>query len=159
MDQFCTVGNTEALHRGTSVQNFVFNLLDYRLWRDLNAGQSFDGKGLNNPEIKKHFDGFQFSSGRTSVEHYFPQTDPSGAKKMGDDVHRFGNLCLISPSSNSRLSNYSPADKKKFYVETERAESLKQAIMMSYEEWGPEGQGFKNIASHEYAMLTLLRRH
>lgn len=151
--------NVEALHRGTGVQNFVFNLLDYRLWRDLTAGQSFDDKGLNDPEIKKHFDGFQFSPSRTSVEHYFPQTDPSGANKMGDDVHRFGNLCLISPSSNSRLSNYSPADKKKFYVETERAESLKQAIMMSYKEWGPDGQGINNIQSHEHAMLTLLRRH
>ncbi|MBK4714387.1 hypothetical protein [Tenebrionibacter intestinalis] len=64
---------------------------------------------------------------------------------------------LISPSSNSRLSNYSPADKKNFYVETERAESLKQAIMMSYEEWGSEGQGIKNIASHEHSMLTLLK--
>ena len=149
--------NVEALHRGTGVQNFVFNLLDYRLWRGLTAGQSFDAKGLNDPEIKKHFDGFQFSPSRTSVEHYFPQTDPSGANKMGDDVHRFGNLCLISPSSNSRLSNYSPADKKKFYVETERAESLKQAIMMSYDEWGPEGQGINNIESHEHAMLILLK--
>lgn len=151
--------NAGALHCGTGVQNFVFNLLDYRLWRDLNSGQSFDGKGLNNPEIKKHFDGFQFSQSRTSVEHYFPQTDPSGANKMEGDVHRFGNLCLISPSSNSRLSNYSPADKKKFYVETERAESLKQVIMMSYEEWGPEGQGISNIESHEHAMLTLLKGH
>lgn len=78
---------------------------------------------------------------------------------MENDVHRFGNLCLISPSSNSRLSNYSPADKKKFYDDTERAESLKQAIMMSYEEWGPEGQGIKNIESHEDAMLTLLKGH
>lgn len=151
--------NADTLHRGTGVQNFVFNLLDYRLWRDLNAGQLFDGKGLNNPEIKKHADGFQFSPSRTSVEHYFPQTDPSGANKMENDVHRFGNLCLISPSSNSRLSNYSPADKKKFYDDTERAESLKQAIMMSYEEWGPEGQGIKNIESHEHAMLTLLKGH
>ena len=149
--------NAKTLHRGTGVQNFVFNLLDYRLWRDLTADQSFDGKGRNHPEIKKHFDEFQFSPSRTSVEHYFPQTDPSGANKMGEDVHRFGNLCLISPSSNSRLSNYSPADKKKFYTETERAESLKQAIMMSYEEWGSDGQGIKNIESHESAMLMLLR--
>lgn len=149
--------NTDPLHRGTGVQNYVFNLLDYRLWRDLTAGQSFDGKGANHPDIKKHFEDFQFSPSRTSVEHYFPQTDPSGANKMGNDVHRFGNLCLISPSSNSRLSNYSPADKKKFYAETERAESLKQAIMMSYEEWGPEGQGIKNIENHEKAMLALLK--
>ncbi|WP_411818866.1 GmrSD restriction endonuclease domain-containing protein [Klebsiella michiganensis] len=148
--------NAEALHRGTGVQNYVFNLLDYRLWRDLTAGQSFDGKGANHPDIKKHFEDFQFSPSRTSVEHYFPQTDPSGANKMGNDVHRFGNLCLISPSSNSRLSNYSPADKKKFYAETERSESLKQAIMMSYEEWGPERQGIKNIESHEEVMLALL---
>lgn len=149
--------NAEALHRGTGVQNYVFNLLDYRLWRDLTAGQSFDGKGANHPDIKEHFNEFQFSPSRTSVEHYFPQTDPSGSNKMGNDVHRFGNLCLISPSSNSRLSNYSPADKKKFYAETERAESLKQAIMMSYEEWGPEGQGIKNIENHEKAMLALLK--
>ena len=149
--------NPAVLHRGTGVQNYVFNLLDYRLWRDLTAGQSFDGKGANHPDIQEHFNDFQFSPSRTSVEHYFPQTDPSGVNKMGSDVHRFGNLCLISPSSNSRLSNYSPADKKKFYAETERAESLKQAIMMSYEEWGPEGQGIKNIESHEKAMLALLR--
>ena len=38
-----------------------------------------------------------------------------------------------------------------------RAESLKQAIMMSYDEWGPEGQGINNIESHECVMLTLLR--
>ncbi|MCG9729156.1 HNH endonuclease family protein [Shewanella sp. Isolate13] len=86
-----------------------------------------------------HFDKFQFAF-RTSVEHYFPQTDPSGAKGM-EGVDRFGNLCLISPSSNSRLSNYSPADKKKFYRENNRAESLKQALMMSYEHWGPDGGG------------------
>ena len=78
---------------------------------------------------------------------------------MGDDVHRFGNLFLISPSSNSILSKYSPADKKKFYVEAERAESPKQAIMMSYKEWGPDGQGINNIESHEHAMLTLLKEH
>ena len=149
--------NEEMLHRGTGVQNFVFNLLDYRLWRELTAGESFDGKGLDNAEIKKHFDSFQFSPSRTSVEHYFPQTDPHGANKMGGDVHRFGNLCLISASSNSRLSNYSPADKKAFYRDSNCAESLKQAIMMSYDEWGPKGQGINNIESHECAMLTLLR--
>ena len=75
-------------------------------------------------------------------------------KEIGTD-----NLCLNSPSSNSRLSYYAPADKKKIYIETERAESLKQAIMMSYKEWGPDGQGINNIESHEHAMLTLLKEH
>lgn len=44
---------------------------------------------------------------------------------MGDDVYRFGNFFLILLSSNSIFSNYSLVDKKKFYVEIERVESLK----------------------------------
>ncbi len=144
--------NLGALHQGTGVQNFVFNRLDYLLWKRLSDGETFDGKGKK--ELEKHFDDFQFSF-RTSVEHFFPQTDPSGASKM-EDVDRFGNLCLISPSSNSRLSNYSPQDKKSFYRENNRAESLKQAIMMSYDDWGPEGLGRKNIEKHESAMLKVL---
>lgn len=149
------------LHQGTGVQNFIFNRLDYLLWRKLSAGDMVAcdmvaGKGT--ADLEEHFNKFQFSF-RTSVEHYFPQTDPSGAsaKARGmENVDRFGNLCLISPSSNSRLNNYSPADKKLFYRENHRAESLKQAIMMSYDDWGPEGQGLKNIEKHESLMLEVL---
>ncbi|CAM3000824.1 DUF262 domain-containing protein [Vibrio rarus] len=145
--------NVGVLHQGTGVQNFVFNRLDYLLWKLLSNNELFDGIGKK--ELGKHFDDFQFSF-RTSVEHYFPQTDPSGASKM-QDVDRFGNLCLISPSSNSRLSNYSPQDKKKFYQENNRAESLKQAIMMSYKDWGPNEQGYKNIKIHEVQMIKVLQ--
>ncbi|EGR2698020.1 DUF262 domain-containing protein [Vibrio parahaemolyticus] len=144
-----------VLHQGTGVQNFVFNRLDYLLWKRLSDNESFDGIGKK--ELGKHFEDFQFSF-RTSVEHYFPQTDPSGASKM-EDVDRFGNLCLILPSSNSRLSNYSPQDKKAFYQENNRAESLKQAIMMSYDEWGSEGAGHDNILKHEAEMIKVLCNH
>lgn len=144
--------NPGVLHRGTGVQNFIFNRLDYLWWKRLSDNESFDGIGKK--ELGKHFDDFQFSF-RTSVEHYFPQTDPSGARKM-KDVDRFGNLCLILPSSNSRLSNYSPQDKKKFYQENNRAESLKQAIMMSYDAWEPEGVGYENILNHEAEMIKVL---
>ncbi|MGS0675497.1 DUF262 domain-containing protein [Shewanella sp. 125m-1] len=148
-----TENNAGVLHKGTGVQNFVFNHLDYLLWKSLSDNESFDSIGKK--ELGKHFEEFQFSF-RTSVEHYFPQTDPSGAKGM-HDVDRFGNLCLISPSSNSRLSNYSPADKKKFYRENNRAESLKQALMMSYDHWGPDGAGIINIEEHERLMLSVLK--
>ncbi|WP_283132280.1 DUF262 domain-containing protein [Enterovibrio norvegicus] len=159
-DEICVIEGhfqESVLHEGTAVQNFIFNRLDYLLWKHLLRGESFDGIGKD--KLGKHFGEFQFSF-RTSVEHYFPQTDPSGAtaKERGmDNVDRFGNLCLISPSSNSRLSNYSPTDKKSFYRENSRAESLKQAMMMSYEDWGPDGQGFTNIQNHEQAMLKLLK--
>ena len=143
-----------VLHQGTGVQNFIFNRLDYLIWRRLSAGESVDG--IRSEDLGKHFSEFQFSF-RTSVEHYFPQTNPFGAKKM-KDVDRFGNLCLISPSSNSKLSNYSPLDKAKFYQQNNRAESLKQAIMMKYNEWGaePGEQGHKNIVKHEAEMIKIL---
>lgn len=141
-----------VLHRGTGVQNFVFNRLDYLLWRTLSEGKSVGD--ITKETLGGHFTSFQFAF-RTSVEHYFPQTDPSGASKM-KDVDHFGNLCLISPSSNSRLSNYYPEHKKKFYQENNRAESLKQAIMMSYSEWGPQGSGLENIKQHEKCMIDVL---
>lgn len=144
--------NPGVLHQGTGVQNFVFNRLDYLLWRTLSEGKPVGD--ITKENLAGHFTSFQFAF-RTSVEHYFPQIDPSGASKM-KDVDRFGNLCLISPSSNSRLSNYSPQDKKKFYQENNRAESLKQAIMMNYTDWGPEGEGLINIEKHETLMLNVL---
>ncbi|MEZ9389129.1 DUF262 domain-containing protein [Vibrio lentus] len=148
-----TENNVGVLHQGTGVQNFVFNRLDYLLWRNLSDGKPVGD--ITKETLGAHFTSFQFAF-RTSVEHYFPQTDPSGASKM-QDVDRFGNLCLISPSSNSRLSNYSPQDKKKFYKENNRAESLKQAIMMSYDDWGPDGVARENIQNHEKVMIKVLR--
>ncbi|MDH5934312.1 DUF262 domain-containing protein [Vibrio splendidus] len=148
-----TENNVGVLHQGTGVQNFLFNRLDYLLWRNLSDGKPVGD--ITKETLGSHFTSFQFAF-RTSVEHYFPQTDPSGARKMGD-VDRFGNLCLISPSSNSRLSNYSPQDKKKFYQENNRAESLKQAIMMSYDDWGPDGVARENIQNHEKVMIKVLR--
>jgi uncharacterized protein with ParB-like and HNH nuclease domain len=156
LDEICGSGDkfdSEVLDTGTAVQNFIFNRLDYLLWQRLVKGETFDGIGR--AQLGKQLDNFQFSF-RTSVEHYFPQKDPSGHEAMGD-VDRFGNLCLISPSNNSKLSNYSPADKKKFYRENKRAESLKQAIMMSYDDWGPDGAGYTNIENHEQEMIRVLR--
>lgn len=148
--------NEPLLHLGTSVQNFVFNRLDYLLWKRLVSNYSFENEdsNLDMRYIRERFDTFKFSF-RTSVEHYFPQTNPWGKDPM-KNVDRFGNLCLITPSSNSKLSNYSPADKKKYYEDKGRSESLKQAFMMSYENWGSDGQGVENIKSHEEMMIKVL---
>lgn len=153
--EFKNVGEG-VLHRGTHVQNFIFNRLDYLLWRKLLNKNSTLGTIKDDLKKDNLAKNFEFAVGRNSVEHYFPQTDPSGAREM-NDVDRFGNLCLISPSSNSRLSNYSPADKKSFYCENNRIESLKQAIMMSYNNWNPkEVEGQKNIEDHEKQMIEIL---
>jgi hypothetical protein len=148
--------NESLLHTGTSVHNFVFNRLDYLLWQQLRSNADFteSDNQLDIPYIKERYAVFQFSF-RTSVEHYFPQTNPWGEAPM-DNVDRFGNLCLITPSSNSKLSNYSPTDKKQYYADKGRTESLKQAFMMSYSSWSPDGQGLDNIKNHEEMMIKVL---
>lgn len=153
------VNDNQVLHTGTGVQNFIFNRLDYLLWQQLKNNYDFscDDDQLDMSYIKARFDVFQFSF-RTSVEHYFPQTNPLSKVTM-KGVDRFGNLCLITPSSNSKLSNYPPENKKQYYAEKGRTESLKQAFMMSYKEWGPDKQGLDNIASHEEMMIKVLCKH
>ncbi len=150
-NSICADKGVENLNKGTAVHNFVFNYLDYLLWCRLTKDESL----ITSQELRKHFNAFQFTTSRTSVEHYFPRKNPAGAKPM-KDVDRFGNLCLISPRSNSRLNNYSPNDKKSFYRENNCAESLKQAMMMEYDHWGPDEPGRKNIVAHEEEMLNLL---
>ena len=102
----------QILHKGTDVQNFVFNRLDNLLWKKLKSGYKFenDKAALDINYIKERYVNFKFSF-RTSVEHYFPQTEPWGEEDM-EDVDCFGNLCLITPSSNSKLSNWSPAERR-----------------------------------------------
>ncbi len=150
------VAANQTLHTGTGVQNFIFNRLDYLLWQKLKSGYDFksDDAQLDMNYVKERFDVFQFSF-RTSVEHYFPQTNPLSKVTM-KDVDRFGNLCLITPSSNSKLSNYLPENKKQYYAEKGRTESLKQAFMMSYKKWAPDEQGLNNIKSHEEMMIKVL---
>lgn len=106
------------LDKGTAVENFVFNYLDYILWL-----QSVDGSS-----------DFEFTF-RSSVEHYYPQNPISPEHKIDSSIYDlFGNLCLISSSKNSRLSNHMPEAKKDFYYKV-GADSLKQRLMMDISPW------------------------
>lgn len=107
------------LDRGTAVENFVFNYLDYILWKE-GVGKASD---------------FEFTF-RSSVEHYYPQNPISKEDKIDQSVcDLFGNLCLISSSKNSRLSNHMPEAKKDYYRRV-GADSLKQSRMMEEKYWG-----------------------
>lgn len=132
--------NDCKLDRGTAVENFVFNYLDYKLWlQDLNSG-------------KPRFSSFEFTI-RSSVEHYYPQQPMGGMPELSDgDLNSFGNLCLISASRNSRLSNMPPLAKKEVVVgEGLVVESIKQRIMMDEHVWDAGA-----IRSHRKAMVGLL---
>lgn len=124
----------ECWDRGVNVPNFVFNRLDYQLWQ----------------KNKDKYPKFRFTF-RSSVEHHYPQ-HPSVGDELESRLNDFGNLYLLSQSKNSSLGNSSPEEKKKHYRNNEY-DSLKQAIMMNYNEWTE-----REIEEHGEEMLEILNQ-
>lgn len=101
--------------------NLVFNYLDYLLWLEHH---------LTDGTVKS----YEFTF-RSSVEHYYPQHPLPGHDPLpADTLNSFGNLCLISHSKNSRLSNFMPEAKREYY-RNNTIDSVKQHLMMKYQPW------------------------
>jgi hypothetical protein len=152
--------DTNKFHQGTAVENFIFNYLDYLLWQDYRGDKNYfkvkDGQPFADNRVKD----FEYTF-RSSVEHYYPQNpiDENLILKGHDAdwLHNFGNLCLISGSKNSRLSNFMPTAKKDYYTGSPTIDSIKQRIMMEYEHWDINGTNNHNeIKEHSEKMTELL---
>jgi hypothetical protein len=150
------------LNQGTAVENFIFNYLDYLLWQDYRTTekQYFKDKFKGNKEtlIKDtRITNFEYTF-RSSVEHYYPQHPIVGNPPIDKEwLNDFGNLCLISSSKNSRLSNFMPNAKKDYYNKSATIDSIKQRIMMEYESWDIEGKNNTNeIEQHGKKMKEIL---
>ena len=134
------------LNKGTSVENFIFNLLDYLLWKNKCISDN----------------SFEFSF-RSSVEHFYPQHPANGEKLteingFGEEyINSFGNLCLLSSNKNSRFTNNLPLAKVANFADTTH-ESLKLKLMMGITK---ENQQWRvdEIAAHgndmEHLLLTI----
>lgn len=137
----------EKLRYGDIENNLVFNYLDYLLW--------CNGKKNTNDDVIPQFE-FTF---RSSIEHFYPQHPLDGHRQLADhDLHRFGNLCLISHSKNSKLSNLQPSAKHDHFkaaIADRRIDTLKLhemiKLLTNAKEWS-ENQ----IEEHEQAMLAIL---
>lgn len=147
------------LDKGTDVENFIFNYLDYLLWKNYNTPDKkyfvVEGKTIEDARIKD----FEYTF-RSSVEHYYPQHPIDDNLNIRGTcwLNDFGNLCLISGSKNSRLSNYMPSAKKDHYSTSPTIDSIKQLLMMSYKTWDIYGDNKINeIADHGEKMKALLR--
>lgn len=148
------------LNLGTAVANFIFNRLDYKLWLKLSSGK-FDELATEKSDIeyiRKRWGYFHFTQ-RSSVEHFYPQNPRDGkplevSEVLPNGVDSFGNLCLISHSSNSRYSDFLPKAKNEHFESNKTLESLKQLLMMSYKDWGPDYP--ENIKHHEELMVKML---
>lgn len=128
----------DQLHRGTGVENFAFNFTDYLIW-------------------KKEGSAYYDMSPRSSVEHYYPQNPIDGVRLSDQNLlNSFGNLCLVSSSTNSRLSNFDPLAKKNHYASVKN-ESLKLKQMM---ERTSENQPWDSqaIAEYEEELINLLKK-
>lgn len=126
--------NKNLLNEGTKVENFIFNYLDYLLWKSK----------------KGSYDKFSFTF-KSSVEHVYPQHPKDGQEELKSGLDSFGNLCLISASKNSELSNYMPIAKKDHYHKT-GYDSLKQELMMKKaENWNED-----TIREHQVEMEIVL---
>jgi hypothetical protein len=124
------------LHRGVFVENFIFNYLDYLLWKSI--------------KDKKSIDFTEFSS-QNSVEHYYPQNPTDNNPEIAPEwLHHFVNLCLMNAGANARFSNNMPLAKKSNF-ENVKKESIKQQLMMLYDQWGKE-----EIQEHGNQMIDIL---
>lgn len=148
-----SVGDASAvMDQGTRVPHFLFNWLDYLLWREKRVGGGAR-HAVTSRLSSRDVEDFRFRY-RTSVEHFYPQHPDSaeGHHSLERSVlDSFGNLALMTRSENSRRSNLVPEAKIKQYAS--REQSLKFQAMA---EMGKSGWGEEQIAIHGQECLTML---
>ena len=134
---------------GNIENNFVFNYLDFLIYCNAEKRNLDDRYDV----IKK----FKFTQ-RSSVEHFYAQ-QIEGERDESDheNLHRFGNLCLISSSKNSSIGNRLPSAKRDYFmpeIRKGKIDTLKLYLMIQTlaEEkvWKKE-----QILDHEKKMLDL----
>lgn len=129
---------------GNIENNLVFNFLDYLLWLEHRTTES----------VKS----YEFTF-RSSVEHYYPQHPLDGQVQLdADTLNSFGNLCLISHSKNSRLSNFMPSAKKEFY-KNNTIDSVKQYLMMETESWDADAIRAHSEQMNDVLLNSLVSKH
>lgn len=160
-------------NQGLQTPRAVFNFLDYLLWeeyynqvrgkdniKDLHIETSEKDYLKNIFDLKDNFNKFRFTQ-RNSIEHFFPQSktqdlttknvNETSENKVGI-MNSFGNLCLISSSSNSSYNKEHPSFKKS--KGRSKNESLKQQLM--FQSMNGDSWGQKEIESHQKEMMELL---
>ena len=93
--------------RGEDVEHFAFNFFDYLLWK---RTMERDTRGIESRSFT-----FKY---RNSVEHFYPQDPFEGNPIDERHLQSFGNLFLVTNSTNSGLSNRLPRKKAQVYGET-----------------------------------------
>jgi hypothetical protein len=154
-----------------NTKRYLFNYLDYLLWieyyemiirpikLDEDESKTYLNIIDNTKDLKSKFEKFKFVQ-RSSVEHLFPQSKVNDIIAENDEekfkvLNLFGNLCLISSSSNSAYNDDFPFQKK--LNSKDKNESLKQLIMFA----SFEGNNWNKpqIEIHHKEMIDLINKY
>ena len=173
-------GNGAAISKGVSL--FVFNYLDFKLWKyyakELRGEKTKDGSeerkvffhnlGCGDFGLEV-FDKFYFSRTRRSLEHYYPQALATGNddRLNQEQINCFGNYAMIGSEANSSGSNWTPKTKLTHYLDSSRktklisVASLKFWIMMQQckdEKDRADGLewNFEDVQLHQEKMVKIL---
>ena len=146
-------------YSGVRTPRLVFNYLDYLLWSRQGTLQLSQ---IGQNKFKK----FRFIQ-NNSVEHLLPRKHFTGSIDVNDPIYQsrqevldyFGNLCLISQSSNSRYNNFNYAAKRQLFNEGKSIESLKQVLMFENEDWNDDvikkhGEQMMQLVENSMVQLT-----
>ena len=137
-----------SLSLGTDTPHFLLNFIDYLYW--------VESKGRSNgiPQIKyvKDFD-FKY---RNSVEHHLSRKKAEHLPNSDDYVDNLGNLCLLSKSANSRLSDRDVKEKVEVYGKGNMGP--KRQIMYAMTEANGYNWGHDEIKQHYNDLVLLLSK-
>lgn len=162
-----TAKDSNELDKGTKVRHFIFNYLDYLLYKKYkdNSVSSYfpveSNRAADFNELQSYFEKFRFTY-RHSVEHCYAQNLGKNDEEIEQVIDNFGNLCLIEADFNSSLSDNTPCLKRAKLLELlrknqDRSASLKQVIMLMYNNdcWSSHNAK-KTIEEHGKLMKKVL---
>ena len=130
---------------GFNISRVVFAYLDYLL--------------LVNNRVPNLDSDYRFSF-RTSIEHFYPQSpdeQQSGERLSATNLHKLGNLALVSVGANSKFNNSLPLAKATNYRQTIERQSPKLHLMAAKARhlgvWGD-----REVEAHHQEIVNLLRQ-
>lgn len=167
-------GDGSVASRGVPL--FIFNYLDYKLWKlydsELRGEQYKEGSAERRTFFEKlgcgdfglkAFDQFYFSRTRRSLEHYYPQAMATGENGALDQnqINCIGNYAMIGSEANSSGSNWSPKTKLDHYLDASgkisqiSVASLKFMIMMQMCKDASQWE-YESIKKHQNKMISIM---
>lgn len=130
---------------GFNISRVVFAYIDYLL--------------IVNNWVPNLTSDYMFSF-RTSIEHFYPQSpdeQQSGERVSVTNLHKLGNLALVSVGANSKFNNSLPLAKATNYRQTIETQSPKMHLMAAKTRqmgvWGD-----REVEAHHEEIVNLLRQ-